>query len=60
VRRLAAKHIVFTILMLLPLEMRSQTAADPAAPTDSDDPAAIDLTGQKVSSKFSVRNTILQ
>ena len=61
VRRLAAKHIVFTILMLLPLEMRSQTAADPAAPTDSDDPAAIDLTGQKVSSKYgSVRNTILQ
>ena len=59
-RGLAAKLVVFTVLGLLPRHILSQ-AADPTAPTNTDDPAAIDLTWQKASSKYdSARTALLQ
>jgi alpha-L-fucosidase len=55
------EFLLLGIFAFFPLTMLAQTAAGPTAPTKSDDPAAIDQTWQKASSKYDpARNAILQ
>lgn len=57
---LAARLALFAVVSLLNCDVLSQTA-DPTAPSSSEDPAAIDLTWQKASSKYdSARTALLQ
>ena len=55
------EFLLLGIVALFPLTMVAQTAVGPTAATKADDPAAIDQTWQKASSKYDpARNAMLQ